>query len=1138
MLVFSFFCSNAQIEQRLKIISILPGEHTGQDYTPWLNDNLNDLVASVWTPTNLKYVDIVLQLEKKSSISKVLLYDDEGIFGENPVSIFALNGPVRTFIGMFTGDSYKTFVDLHLNTPVVADALIIHKFGNNIPQKVFIYGVPSPLSSSDLYRLVPGKIEAESFSSMSGIDVEPTEDVYGGKGVGWIDTEDWMEYQLSVPTAGKYLFQFRVAVPYTAAALEVSQGGQKLSGPVMLPKTGGWQSWATVTVPLDLGAGSQTLRLSAVQGDWNFNWFEVVRPEGNTPSAPGKTQSVISFAALADKNMGDSPFQLVATSNNKETPITFKSTNTAVVSVSNASGIWQATATGAGTAYIIATQEGSVNYLPAATITRTQIVRGPITSEKKIPINPVYWYQLNNIGDATSKTTGLRQLTDGIINQAVFMGWSKLFPNYNCYYQFKNLSGVRVSRIRFYDGEGSFSDKPFQLYARASLTSEPVLLANFTGEKYAEWIDVVLPTPVLAEYLILNCWYGFPDEMELYGDFNPAPHPELAPRKVVKLKDMFGINSFVWDFMQNEVEKSEHHKVYEPKMALMQAFSQFRDYVDWGKIEPQEGVYTFDHTQDGGWNYDAMYQRLKREGKEVVACFKTVPNWFLQQSYPEDLRDNENVPAPYGSNLLNPSSYRAQARAAFQFAARYGATKVDLRLLSSVKTGVVWPTDPASPVMTVQTGLNYINYIECENERDKWWKGRKAYQTGYEYAANLSAFYDGHQGTMGTGVGVKNADPTMRVVMGGIASTETDYIRAIIDWCKEFRGYRADGTVDLCFDVINYHMYANDAQSSQNGYPTRGAAPEVSGAGDAADAFVALAREYGVEVWITETGYDINPHSPIRAIPIGTKSTLEVQADWILRTALLNARHGISRTFFYQTYDEHVDSWVQFASSGLLDNTTWKRKPAADYLFQVNKLLGAYEYKETLTFYPVVDRFELNGQAAYALVVPEEKNKTLDYILNLGNVDSARIYRPQVGSDDMKLERVALSNGKLVFTVTETPVFVLPSGGAEPLTTTQSVGSTFADMVNDIKSDEDFALKVYPNPASGWINLSFETTGSSDLEVELYDATGKLHQRFVYNKPGRLFSGRLDLSGLNDGRYFLKVNQDNIVRTETVIKLK
>jgi endoglucanase len=333
-----------------------------------------------------------------------------------------------------------------------------------------------------------------------------------------------------------------------------------------------------------------------------------------------------------------------------------------------------------------------------------------------------------------------------------------------------------------------------------------------------------------------------------------------------------------------------------------------------------------------------------------------------------------------------------------------------------------------------------VKYIECDNERDKWWKGRKAYQTGREYAANLSAFYDGHKNTMGAGVGVKNADPSMQVVMGGLAAATPDYVRGMIDWCKQYRGYKADGSVNLCWDVINYHLYSNDASTSQGGNSTRGAAPEVSNTAQVAQSFVQMAHQYAndMPVWVTETGYDTNQGSPLKAIAIGNKSVLQTEADWTLRTALLYARWGVERTFFYMLADDNAASPVQFNSSGLL-NADRSAKPAADFLRQANALLGNYTYTGTLNSDPLVDRYEASGKTIYALVVPDEKNRTATYTLDLGSATTATIYQPTAGQADMKATPVNTPNGKLTITVTETPQFVAVGGTPA---TTPAVGAS------------------------------------------------------------------------------------------------
>jgi hypothetical protein len=280
-------------------------------------------------------------------------------------------------------------------------------------------------------------------------------------------------------------------------------------------------------------------------------------------------------------------------------------------------------------------------------------------------------------------------------------------------------------------------------------------------------------------------------------------------------------------------------------------------------------------------------------------------------------------------------------------------------------------------------------------------------------------------------VGVKNADPTVQVVMGGLAGPSIDYVRGMIDWCREFRGTKADGSVNLCWDVINYHLYPNDANSTQNGTSTRGMAPEVSSAAQVAQSFMRLAHQYAgdMPVWVTESGYDTNQGSPLKAIAVGNKSVLQTQADWILRTALLYARWGIERTFFYQLTDADVANPVQFSSSGLI-NANLSPKPAADFLRQTAAVLGNFAYKATLSSNPIVDRYEANGRTAYALVVPDEQGRTAAYTLSLTGVDSAYIYHPQIGQTAMSLTRVRVQNGQLPLTVTETPTFVVAGNSA------------------------------------------------------------------------------------------------------------
>ncbi|MBB5394387.1 hypothetical protein [Mucilaginibacter sp. AK015] len=486
------------------------------------------------------------------------------------------------------------------------------------------------------------------------------------------------------------------------------------------------------------------------------------------------------------------------------------------------------------------------------------------------------------------------------------------------------------------------------------------------------------------------------------------------------LKNMFGVNGYEWNFLENPAAPNDRSHIYEANMALIKSFSAVRHYLNWNKLENTPGNYTYNPTNNGSWYYDVIYSRCKQEGIMVLADIKNLPVWMMN-TYPADERDDENVPANYGGDRSLPASYVVQARTAFQFAARYGSNANVNPSLVKVDNRARWTNDA---VNNVKIGLGLIKYIECGNEPDRWWKGDKATQTPEEYAANMSAFYDGHKGTLGNNAGVKTADPNMIVVMGGLATADVSYVQRMIKWCKVNRGLKADGSINLCFDVINYHLYANDGDIFTHQRASTGVAPELTISGKVADDFVRLANglKNKPEVWVTETGYDINQQSYQHAPPIGNKSPLITQADWVLRSSLMYARHGIKRLFFYQLFDATPNDPEQYATSGLAEGT--KRRPAADYIVQTTTLMGNYIYKGTINADPLVDKYQQGNNIIYVLTVPEQKGRTADYILDLGNAKHATIYTLKPGADTMHSNRVSTVKGKVTVKATETPVFV------------------------------------------------------------------------------------------------------------------
>ena len=142
---------------------------------------------------------------------------------------------------------------------------------------------------------IPGTVQAEEYSSMSGVQTENTSDNGGGQNVGFIDNGDWMDYKVNVANAGDYKVEFRVASKSATIKLNLKKGNATL-GSISTASTGGWQNWKTVNTTVTLTKGVQTLRVQATGSGWNINWMKFTETGSNPPptgDAPiGKTISL------------------------------------------------------------------------------------------------------------------------------------------------------------------------------------------------------------------------------------------------------------------------------------------------------------------------------------------------------------------------------------------------------------------------------------------------------------------------------------------------------------------------------------------------------------------------------------------------------------------------------------------------------------------------------------------------------------------------------------------------------------------------------------------------------------------------------------------------------------------------------
>jgi endoglucanase len=122
-------------------------------------------------------------------------------------------------------------------------------------------------------------VQAESYSYMSGVQIENTSDVGGGQNVGYIDAGDWMSYvntPINLPSAGTYEIEFRVASKTNGANFNLEEaGGAPVYAAVNVGATGDWQNWTSVKLRVNLPAGQRKLGIKANNSGWNINWFKI-----------------------------------------------------------------------------------------------------------------------------------------------------------------------------------------------------------------------------------------------------------------------------------------------------------------------------------------------------------------------------------------------------------------------------------------------------------------------------------------------------------------------------------------------------------------------------------------------------------------------------------------------------------------------------------------------------------------------------------------------------------------------------------------------------------------------------------------------------------------------------------------------
>ncbi len=189
-------------------------------------------------------------------------------------------------------------------------------------------GASAPSSNNDgsstpqVATPLPGRIQAEAFDNgpdgigyhdleagnlgganirSGGVDIaashDPSDPNGSGYALSYTKAGEWLKYTTNVAQDGNYDIGFRVANPVAGAMFHLEVDGTNVTGSMVVPNTGGWDTWQTITKSaVALKAGPHVFKLvldtNASNGfSANINWIDVT---SNVPVAP-------TIGSLTDK---------------------------------------------------------------------------------------------------------------------------------------------------------------------------------------------------------------------------------------------------------------------------------------------------------------------------------------------------------------------------------------------------------------------------------------------------------------------------------------------------------------------------------------------------------------------------------------------------------------------------------------------------------------------------------------------------------------------------------------------------------------------------------------------------------------------------------------------------------------------
>ncbi len=318
------------------------------------------------------------------------------------------------------------------------------------------------------------------------------------------------------------------------------------------------------------------------------------------------------------------------------------------------------------------------------------------------------------------------------------------------------------------------------------------------------------------------------------------------------------------------------------------------------------------------------------------------------------------------------------------------ATKFNIHLLAIIDYGVPWAsTAPESVSAFEKTRFcpltfayqNFLNKLLTRyKEKIKFWEVWNEPNIALFWKSSREEYADllkiAH-------TEIKKIDPAARVLMGGTAGTP-------VDWVKMLEKKQAAGD----FDIFNVHPY-HYPQIPEKRLPKE------------LNSFEESARALGKKpLWVTEVGAPTNLVS------------LEEQAAFLVRDAVLALSTGVEKFFWYELADDHMDANDREANFGILFSDL-SPKPAYAAYANLTRLLGGMKFQSKL---------ELGSDENYGFLFKGKEEEILVLWTTQQETQvTLKMAAPFIKQIDImgREDVLAVNDGAISLTLTSYPLYIL-----------------------------------------------------------------------------------------------------------------